>query len=1171
VRQMKALEKYPELRRREERLRLALEAIGAGEWELNLADRSIYHSSRFDSIFGYQELSPDWSYGLFLEHVWPEDRHELNVRLEQAIESRQELNFECRIVRRDGRRRWVRVCGRHNDAGSGTPGTLVGVIEDITGRKHAEETTRRSESEQRTSDGRLLPVGGVASCVEFETEEFCCGFIREYIMPRTAEAVLRESSPRFRVAFETIPEGAAITLLEDGLVIDVNSGFSDITGYAQGEVVGKSTLAVPLWHDPKERLRFVDTVTAKGVVHNLEVKLRHKDGRTIIASLSGRILRSKEESFLFTFFKDVTAQKRAEESLLRLNRALRVLTSCNEVLVRAENETNLLHDICRVIIDEGGYHFAWVGYAENDEDRTVRPVSYAGHEDGYLATLNISWADTVRGHGPTGTAIRTGRPSYINDLQNETTFAIWRDEASRRSYRSSLAIPLISSEQRGCLNIYASEPDAFDAEEIDLMARLANDLAYGIASLRTRERHCQASDALMESFEEYRKLAAERDQERHLLRALIDSIPDLIFFKDPESLYLGCNKTFEEYAGRPEQDLIGLSDSDILPQEVGENILELDRQVLDLHVTQHSEAWSHYPDGRQVLLETLKTPYCGRDGQILGLIGISRDITERYRAEEAIRNSEELLRKVFDSIPDLLVVVDPDLRILKSNWRWRETFADSLDQNEKPYCYDVFFYGQGGPCDFCQVREVIRTGASVFRRFFNERTNTHREIRAYPVFDESGNVTMVVEHLRDITELKRAEDERTRLKEQLHQAHKMEALGQFAGGIAHDFNNYLTAIIGCSQLILNKLAGEPLLKSYADMIVSSGEKAAGLTSSLLAFSRKQAMEKKVVDVNQTIAKLSKLLKILVSEDIEFKTELCAIPLAVRMDEGQMEQVLMNLTTNARDAMPDGGRIVVRTEPRILEHEFKNIHGMGKPGEYAIITFSDTGVGIPDEARQMVFEPFFTTKGPEKGTGLGLSIIHDIVRQNGGYLDLESTPGEGTRFLLYLPLAVGNPDREKSTNLPARSGRGAATVLLAEDEPTVRRFVSMTLEEQGYRVIETSDGEEAVSRFSEHRAEIDLAILDVVMPKKNGGLVSQEIRRLRPDVGILFMSGYTADLISRTLLSVDNEFFIQKPLRPHDIMLKVAQVLERHQGTPDVVHPMEMRGGAVDPEPGTATR
>ena len=334
------------------------------------------------------------------------------------------------------------------------------------------------------------------------------------------------------------------------------------------------------------------------------------------------------------------------------------------------------------------------------------------------------------------------------------------------------------------------------------------------------------------------------------------------------------------------------------------------------------------------------------------------------------------------------------------------------------------------------------------------------------------------------------------------------------------------------------------LRSYVQQVLASAERAANLTQSLLTFSRTQIIDLKALDVNAVIARVERLLHRLIGEDIEFTTILHEAELPVLADSVQIEQVLMNLVTNARDAMPMGGKLSIETSVFEMGDEFQRTHAYGKAGTYALVMVSDTGTGMEEKTRIKIFEPFFTTKEVGKGTGLGLAMVYGIVKQHSGYINVYSEPGQGTTFKLYLPLTAG-PDRRRSpSEFSADSQQGTETVLLAEDDEEVRRLTKTVLQDFGYSVIEAADGEEAVRKFLENREKVDLLVLDIIMPRKNGRETYLEIKAARPGIKALFTSGYTADVIHKKGILETGLDFVLKPISPTDFLNKVREVLDK---------------------------
>jgi len=416
-----------------------------------------------------------------------------------------------------------------------------------------------------------------------------------------------------------------------------------------------------------------------------------------------------------------------------------------------------------------------------------------------------------------------------------------------------------------------------------------------------------------------------------------------------------------------------------------------------------------------------------------------------------------------------------------------------------------------------------------------------------PVIDPSGTWLGRRGSSRDITEREQANEERKKLEARLLQAQKMEAIGRLAGGIAHDFNNILTAIIGYTQILLIRTANDSQLQHYVEQVFTSAERAADLTKDLLAFSRKQVLHTEPLDACDILRRLRKMLERLIPEDMDFRTTLSEDELVVMADRGKIEQVIMNLVTNARDAMPTGGVLSVGISRAVMDGRFVHSHGFGEPGEYACISVADAGHGMDEETRRKLFEPFFTTKEVGKGTGLGMAIIYGVVKQHNGYISVYSEPGRGTTFRIYLPLIAGEVAAIPETQDKDPIASGTETILLAEDDASVRELHKTILETAGYEVIEAVDGQDALDRFMRQPKAVDMLVTDVIMPKIDGKRLYQEIEKIRPDMGVLFMSGYTRDIvIERGIL--DHEWnFLAKPVRSVDLLRKVRHILDQKDG------------------------
>ncbi len=405
--------------------------------------------------------------------------------------------------------------------------------------------------------------------------------------------------------------------------------------------------------------------------------------------------------------------------------------------------------------------------------------------------------------------------------------------------------------------------------------------------------------------------------------------------------------------------------------------------------------------------------------------------------------------------------------------------------------------------------------------------------------DEIGRLAMAFNTM--VESLAKRELEKQLLEEQLRHAQKMDAIGTLAGGIAHDFNNFLTAIIGYANLLQLNLPQPGESRGYADQIRAAAERAANLTQRLLAFGRKQAVHPRPFNLNEQIITLGKLLTTLIGEDVEFCIELQKGNLLIMADPGQIDQILINLATNARDAMPRGGKLTITTNTTELDDEAAKQHENVSAGSYARLTVTDTGIGLDENIRERIFDPFFTTKEVGKGTGLGLSMVYGIVKQHQGYIEVESAPDKGASFSIYIPLieTMLEPVKRPAPLMPKGNFE---TVLVAEDDFIVRAYTREVLEKHNYHVIEAADGIEAVARFVDNKDLISVVLLDVIMPKMNGKEVFEEINVIRPGIKTLFTSGYTYDIINRKGVHDKDINFVAKPVQADDLLLKLREVL-----------------------------
>lgn len=424
----------------------------------------------------------------------------------------------------------------------------------------------------------------------------------------------------------------------------------------------------------------------------------------------------------------------------------------------------------------------------------------------------------------------------------------------------------------------------------------------------------------------------------------------------------------------------------------------------------------------------------------------------------------------------------------------------------------------------------VHSQLEVFWR--RDGTSFSSEYWAHPILDGE-RVTGAVVTFLDISD-------RRQLQDQLLHSQKLEAIGLLAGGIAHDFNNLLSAMMGYGELLHRSLADLPRLQQFSEQIISLSRRGGELTRALLLFSRKQEMRAEPTDLSRVVSELEKILRRILGEKVELKTRLADTNLIVMADRGHLDQVLMNLVTNARDAMPKGGLLSIETAVFTVDEGYAGAHTFTVPGDYACLSVSDNGIGMDEETKEKIFQPFFTTKEVGKGTGLGLAIVYGIVKEHGGFINVYSEPGIGTRFRICFPLSSR---AEEAVAVPSLMRQGTETIMVAEDDPDVRAVLGAVLASAGYTVIEAANGNDAVGLFTEHSREVDLLLLDVIMPGRNGWQVWQAVRETRPDVHVLFMSGYTDDIISREGVLESGMVLIEKPITSEKLLRAIGDMLD----------------------------
>jgi two-component system cell cycle sensor histidine kinase/response regulator CckA len=647
---------------------------------------------------------------------------------------------------------------------------------------------------------------------------------------------------------------------------------------------------------------------------------------------------------------------------------------------------------------------------------------------------------------------------------------------------------------------------------------------------------------------ERKKIEEALKESEEKYRTILENIEDGYYETDLPGNLTFFNDSLCRMLGYSKDEMMGMGNKQYTDEENRKKLFQAFNEVYRTGEPVKGFDWEVIrKDGAKVFGEVSVSLIKDSEGQPTGFRGIARDVTERKQSENALQAEKQRFQLLLENAPFGMILIDKDGMFKYINPKFTELFG--YDLKDAPHGREWFRKAYPDPAYRHQViatwiddLKSSEPGEKIPRIFtVTCKDGTEKIIRFITVQLESGEC---LESAEDITLLKRAEEEKAALAEQLRQSQRMEAIGRLAGGVAHDFNNLLTVIRGYSQLTLLELKEGDKLWGNIEEIQKATKRATELTQQLLAFSRRQIMDMKILDLNTLLQDLDKMLHRVIGEDIELVYRLAKDLGKVKIDPGQMEQVILNLAINSRDAMPGGGRLIIETKNMEIGKDFTSTHIGMAPGHYVMFSVSDTGVGMTPTVRERVFEPFFTTKEKSKGTGLGLSTVYGIVKQSRGNIWVYSEPGRGTLFKIYLPRVDESLKEIEEKVETIEILRGSETILAVEDEEEVRTLVVRILREQGYTVIAAAHGEEAMRLAEEHRGNgIHLLLTDVVMPGMSGRELAEGLKLRYPGIKVLYMSGYTDDAIVHHGVIEEGINYIQKPFTLDSLARKLREVLD----------------------------
>ncbi|MBN2040493.1 MAG: PAS domain S-box protein [Spirochaetes bacterium] len=621
-------------------------------------------------------------------------------------------------------------------------------------------------------------------------------------------------------------------------------------------------------------------------------------------------------------------------------------------------------------------------------------------------------------------------------------------------------------------------------------------------------------------------------------RTLVDNLPQRIFLKNKDLVFVSCNPNFAGDLGIDIRDIAGKTDYDFHPAELAEKYREDDRRIILSGKPEEIEE-KYFYEGREITVQTVKTPVRNKSGEVSGILGIFWDISERKRIEQAIKESRERLNVIFNSVQAGIVIIDKEHRIIiDANRAAVEMLETSIEDFTGHECYKILCPAGKTECP----ADLKEYSSDPFEKIIMTKQGRKLAVMKtiYPVILDG--YECLLESFIDISRLKETENEKKQLEEQLRQVQKLESLGRLAGGVAHDLNNLLSPIMGYSEMLLDDSSVTGFHRESLNQVFEAGKRARDIVAQLLTFGRRQALEYKFLQINDVIENFRTLLRRTIRENIDIRISLDPGLYPVMGDAGQIEQVVMNLAVNAADAMPEGGMILIETAMTELDTHYALIHPDVESGIYVLLSVSDTGHGMNKETREKIFEPFFSTKG-EMGTGLGLATVYGIVKQHGGNIWVYSEPGKGTIFKIYFPVAEQPLKDDKQLLKKSTRMEGTETILLVEDNDQVRNLTNIILNNIGFNVLVAENGSEALKIADLHNGPLHLLLTDVIMPGLNGKELFLILLQKYPDLRVLYMSGYTNDIIAHHGIVEEGMHFIQKPFTSESLIMKLREVID----------------------------
>ncbi len=1082
------------------------------------------------------------------------------------------------------------------------------------------------------------------------------------------------------------------------VIINVNKATCDFLGLPAEHIIGSTCCQIfhgtdiPPADCPLNILRQLPSPQSVSVNLNLRDRVFRVTGTPIFDS-KGNIISASCAA------KDMSLNKRAGSEIERINRALITLSECNKILSQASTEKEMLQNICRVIVEEGGYQLAWIGFAHDDTEKTVFPVARWGYADNYLDCVKIAWADNNYDQGPTGTAIRTSQPVICRNLTTDPKFIPWQTEAKKRGYTSSISLPLtLDGKTSGALNIYATEIYSFKDQELGLLQGLASQISYGIITRRLEQERKKAASELAKNFqvinqikeavittdlsgiitswnngaselfgyspneamgenisallllkksdpihEEYinsppamrvqweapvlhklgnpfhallsasillnhknekegtiftvtdisdRKAAEIKLQEsEERYRLLIENTSDWIWEVDEKGNFTYTSHKVKELLGYDPEELIGTSAFNLMYEEKEAiRVADVyDEILVSGEPFTFKENINRHRDGHIVVLESCGVPIFDAFGKFRGYRGVDRDITARKEIEKN-RENQAIIWALGSDIGQA-VTTEKKLHDMLKNCC--ESFIKRLNVGfariwlYQPLQKMLILEGSAGIHDDnneVHDRLHIESQHKISQIAATRMPHLTNQVTGYPEIEDrewlqknniiafAGHPLLVGEKLIGVMAIfscspltdfilktfgsvadkiaigignKLAEQEKNALQMQVRQMQKLQAIGTLAGGIAHDFNNILTAILGFSDLLKSLVKNDPDSLECIEQVLQAGNRAKNLVKQILTFSRRTEQTRHSLQPHLVVKEAVKLLIASIPSNIQIRQYIDPGCGNIMADPTELHQIIMNLCTNAYQAMQgNGGILKIHLKQIPVGQDLTRLNPRLYRGLYIRLRVQDTGCGMDRMTLERIFEPYYTTKQLGEGTGLGLALVHGIVEGLGGAIVVESTPGQGSTFDVYLPLLKATESETLMQEEELISG-GNERILFVDDESAIVSFNQRQLHNLGYNITATTSSRDALNLFSSSPQSFDLVITDQMMPGLTGTELSKKLLTIRSDIPIILVTGFSQDIIPDQAKNLGIKEFAMKPILINELAPLIRKALKKN--------------------------